>query len=110
MATQGKDEAAKSAAAHKGDADNEVQEPGYCILSGKEKIFSIVVSSLVNFLGPVTANIYYPALGALSRDLNTSPTKINLTITAYMVNQYFLFLLFHFWARVTRAPFDSCAH
>ena len=61
------------------------QVSDYCILSERERIFSIVISSLFNLLGPLTANIYYPALGSLSRELNTSPTKINLTITAYMV-------------------------
>jgi hypothetical protein len=81
-------EATESPPVQKSDAVNQPQQQScYCILPEKEKIFSIVVSSLFNFLGPVTANIYYPALGALSRDLNTSPAKINLTITAYMVIQ-----------------------
>lgn len=59
--------------------------PLYCILSEKEKIFTIVMVSLVVFLGPASGDIYYPALGSVARDLNVSESKINFTITSYMV-------------------------
>lgn len=65
--------------------DQPQQGSSYSVLTEKSKIFFIIISSLFNFLGLVTANIYYPALGALSRDLNTSSGMINLTITSYMV-------------------------
>ena len=57
----------------------------YTILSEREKRFIIAVVSTVNFLGPVTATIYYPALGPLARELNVSESHINLTITLYLV-------------------------
>jgi hypothetical protein len=80
------DDLTQSAGMRQGSHVGQNQQPSsYCILSEREKIFSIVISSLFNFLGPLTANIYYPALGSLSRELHSSPTKINLTITAYMV-------------------------
>lgn len=63
--------------------------PPYCILSEKEKIFTIVIVSMVVFLGPASSDIYYPALGSVARDLNVSESKINFTITSYMVIPFF---------------------
>ncbi|PLN81419.1 major facilitator superfamily domain-containing protein [Aspergillus taichungensis] len=57
----------------------------YTILSETEKRFLIAVVSTVNFLGPVTATIYYPALSPLARELNVSERQINLAITFYMI-------------------------
>lgn len=63
---------------------DELKAP-YTILSEREKRFFIAVVSTVNFLGPVTATIYYPALGPLARELSVSESHINLTITFYLV-------------------------
>jgi hypothetical protein len=60
-------------------------EPLYCILSEKEKIFTICACSLVTFLGPIMASMYLPALGSMARDMHVPTSKINLTITAYKV-------------------------
>lgn len=40
---------------------------------------------MVNFSGPVSANIYYPALGPMATELGVSNSEINLNITSYMV-------------------------
>ncbi|PKY02810.1 putative MFS multidrug transporter [Aspergillus campestris IBT 28561] len=63
---------------------DELKSP-YTVLSEREKRFFIAVVSTVNFLGPVTATIYYPALGPLARELNVSESHINLTITFYLI-------------------------
>lgn len=63
---------------------DELKSP-YTVLSEREKRFFIAVVSTVNFLGPVTATIYYPALGPLARELNVCESQINLTITFYLV-------------------------
>lgn len=76
----------------KNEVKEEVKEEGkeenqtkYCIPSERHKIFMIITASMVNFLGPVSANIYYPALGPMATELGVSNSEINLTITSYMV-------------------------
>ncbi|KAF7590777.1 hypothetical protein BBP40_002393 [Aspergillus hancockii] len=65
----------------------------YCIWPEGEKIRSIVISSVVTFLSPVSGTIYFPALGQLSRELHVSQTTIQLTITVYLIAQGFAPLL-----------------
>lgn len=59
--------------------------PVYTVLSEKGKIFTMLIVTSVNFLSPVSASIYFPALGSMAEDLNVSQSKLNLTITSYMV-------------------------
>ncbi|CAG8893772.1 unnamed protein product [Penicillium egyptiacum] len=73
--------------------ENEEDAPVYCALSEREKIGSIIVASMISFLSPVSGNIYYPAIDALSRDLHASRNTIYLTITVYMIVQAFVPLL-----------------
>ncbi|PYH95649.1 MFS general substrate transporter [Aspergillus ellipticus CBS 707.79] len=61
--------------------------PPYTLLTEKQKIFTIAMASIVGFLAPVSANIYYPAINQLSKDLHVSNSQINLTITTFMIFQ-----------------------
>lgn len=45
------------------------------------------MASWAGFFSPVSANIYFPALNTLARDLHVSNTLINLTLTSYMIFQ-----------------------
>jgi hypothetical protein len=71
------------------DASNAISDKAvqslYCILSEKEKVFTICVCSLVTFLGPVAGSMYLPAINSLARDLHVSTAKIYLTLTTYKV-------------------------
>ena len=67
---------------------NELPQPLYSILSEKEKIFTICTCSMVTFLAPVAAHIYFPALGPLARDMHVSSSKISLTITSFKVDLF----------------------
>jgi predicted MFS family arabinose efflux permease len=58
----------------------------YCVFSEREKREVVFTASMVAFLAPVSASIYYPAVLPLSRDLHVSTTTVNLTITVYMVS------------------------
>lgn len=59
----------------------------YCIHSvGKRKLI-VVAASLAGLFSPLSASIYYPALPVIARDLQVSNTKINLSITTYLVVQ-----------------------
>lgn len=60
-------------------------EPPFSILSPSEKGFFIVIASLAALFSPLSASIYYPALNTLSEALHESLSKINLTITTYLV-------------------------
>ena len=60
-------------------------EPPYSIFTPSEKRFIIIIASLAALFSPLSANIYYPALNTLSEDLHESLSKINLTITTYLV-------------------------
>lgn len=63
------------------------QEPPYSIFSRGQRNLIVVIASLAALFSPLTANIYYPALNTLADDLHESLSKINLTITTYLIFQ-----------------------
>ena len=63
----------------------EHSEPPFSIFSSSERNLIVVIASLAALFSPLSANIYYPALNTLSEDLHQSLSKINLTITTYLV-------------------------
>ena len=69
----------------------------YSIFNRTEKIFIIMIAAWAAFFSPVSANIYFPALGVLADDLQVSSTLINLTITSYMVGNRFLCFFLRGW-------------
>lgn len=62
-------------------------EPPFSIFSRSEKTFIVIIASLAALFSPLSANIYYPALNILAKDLNVSNSLINLTITSYLVKE-----------------------
>jgi hypothetical protein len=79
--------------AQEGDEVNEVtpllhatpnNEP-YSVFTPTQKRLIILTAALASSFSPLSANIYYPALNSISKDLRVSPSQINLTITTYMV-------------------------
>ncbi len=65
--------------------EQRTQEPPFTVFSVREKRFIVIIASLAALFSPLSANIYYPALNTLSADLHVSLSKINLTITTYLV-------------------------
>ena len=61
--------------------------PVYSIFSKHQKRFIVSMVSLGSFFSPLSANIYFPVLNALARDLKVSNELINLTLTSYMIFQ-----------------------
>lgn len=47
-------------------------------------VFMITIGSIIS---PMTANIYFPAIVSISKDLGVSLSLINLTLTTYMIFQ-----------------------
>lgn len=50
-----------------------------------EKRFIVFTATIAAMFSPFTAQIYFPALNTLAKDLHVTNAKINLTITTYMV-------------------------
>jgi hypothetical protein len=61
--------------------------PVHSVFSKNEKRYIVFMTAWAGFFSPVSANIYYPALNSLAKDLNVSDSLINLTITSYMIFQ-----------------------
>jgi hypothetical protein len=68
-----------------GQEEQQLPEPPFSIFTSSERRFIVVMASLAALFSPLSANIYYPALNALSEDLHESLSNINLTITTYLV-------------------------
>ncbi|KAL9035177.1 MAG: hypothetical protein Q9180_005000 [Flavoplaca navasiana] len=63
------------------------QEDPYSVFSNSEKRWIVFLIAMAGFFSPLSANIYFPAINYLARDLSVSLELINLTITAYLVCQ-----------------------
>ena len=61
--------------------------PAYSVFSHRQRKFIVFMVACAGFFSPLSANIYFPALNALSRDLKVSNGLINLTLTSYMFFQ-----------------------
>lgn len=59
--------------------------PMHSVFTKNQKRFIVVMASWAGFFSPVSANIYFPALNSLAKDLSVSNTLINLTLTSYLV-------------------------
>ena len=61
--------------------------PVYSVFNDRQRKFIVFMVACAGFFSPLSANIYFPALNALSRDLHVSNELINLTLTSYMIFQ-----------------------
>ena len=59
--------------------------PPYTIFGQKAKLFIVMSVSVSSLISPFGATTFYPALNVLARQLNVTPTQINLALTTYMV-------------------------
>lgn len=62
-------------------------EPVYSIFTTWEKRWIVIGSSVIGLFSPLSAQIYLPALTNLADDFKVTASKINLTITTYMIFQ-----------------------
>ena len=68
-------------------SNQEPATPAYTVFNDRQRRFIIFMVACAGFFSTLSANIYFPALNALSRDLKVSNGLINLTLTSYMVFQ-----------------------
>ena len=59
----------------------------YSLFSPSAKRWTVALIALAGFFSPLSANIYFPALNYVARDLHVSLELINITITAYLICQ-----------------------
>ncbi|KAL9109568.1 MAG: hypothetical protein Q9227_005748 [Pyrenula ochraceoflavens] len=64
-----------------------VEEKPYSIWSKKERRLIVLAASFASFFSPLASSIYFPALNSIAADLNVTVTKVNLTVTTYMIFQ-----------------------
>lgn len=57
----------------------------YSSFGSMEKKMIVLAATIAAFFSPFTAQIYFPALNQLATDLHVTSSKINLTMTTYMV-------------------------
>lgn len=69
-----------------GDPSQAVEAP-YSSFSLFEKRMIVLAAALSAFFSPLTAQIYFPALNVVAQAFDVSTTKINLTVTTYMIFQ-----------------------
>lgn len=62
-------------------------EPLYSSFTQWEKRLIVLGAALSAFFSPLTAQIYFPALNVIADAFHVSSSKINLTVTTYMVFQ-----------------------
>ncbi|KAI0596805.1 chloramphenicol resistance protein [Biscogniauxia sp. FL1348] len=61
--------------------------PPYSAFSPSLRSWIVAMNTVSAFISPITANIYFPALPAISKDLGVSIGQINLTLTTYQIFQ-----------------------
>ncbi|KAL2013539.1 hypothetical protein VTN00DRAFT_1064 [Thermoascus crustaceus] len=61
--------------------------PPYHVFNHARKRQMVYIVSVAALFSPLSSNIYFPALGRISRDLDVSMSLATLTITVYMIVQ-----------------------
>ncbi|RMZ81652.1 hypothetical protein DV737_g2423, partial [Chaetothyriales sp. CBS 132003] len=59
----------------------------WSIWSTQQRRFIILAASCASLLSPLSAQIYFPALNTIAKDLHVTDSLVNLSITAFMVFQ-----------------------
>lgn len=70
-----------------GDPSQDEVPPPYSSFTLWEKRLIVLGASLGAFFSPLTAQIYFPALNVVADAFHVSTSKINLTVTTYMIFQ-----------------------
>ncbi|CAD0109699.1 unnamed protein product [Aureobasidium uvarum] len=64
-----------------------VDDGVYSVFTPTQKKLIVFTASLAGFFSPLSGSIYYPALNTIAEDLGITATKVNLTVTTYMIVQ-----------------------
>ncbi|KAE8444155.1 hypothetical protein EG329_000843 [Mollisiaceae sp. DMI_Dod_QoI] len=67
--------------------EHKVDDKPYSVFTHNEKKIIVICAGLCQFFSPISGQIYFPSLDAISADLNVSNSLVNLTITTYLIMQ-----------------------
>nr|POE99460.1 mfs antiporter qdr2 [Quercus suber] len=67
------------------DGEHQVGDKPYSIFTPNEKRIIVLLAGICSFFSPISGQIYFPSLDAISADLHVSSSLVNLTITMYLV-------------------------
>jgi hypothetical protein len=64
------------------------QQKDYSVFGPWEKKFIVFAATMGAFYSPFSTQIYFPALTSIASSLQVTDSKINLTMTTYMVSSH----------------------
>lgn len=82
-------------AVHSGDAPSHLsavdpntgtEQRDYSVFTVNQKRWTVAAGSLAAFFSPLSSSIYFPALDTVAKSLGVTITKVNLTVTTYLVS------------------------
>ncbi|EFX03857.1 major facilitator superfamily transporter [Grosmannia clavigera kw1407] len=68
-------------------ADSNGNVMPWSVWSSRQRKLIVLTASFASLLSPLSSQIYFPALGAIARDLQVSDSLVNLSITTYVILQ-----------------------
>lgn len=80
-----------------GDKQTPVEVPEqvlekFSVFTVNQKRAIVTTGSFASFFSPLSSSIYFPALNTIATALDVSITKINLTVTTYLVSHHIICL------------------
>jgi len=74
------------------EPNTSLERRDYSVFTVGQKRAIVAIGSFASFFSPLSSSIYFPALQTISEQLDVSISKVNLTVTTYLV----CFLFSHF--------------
>jgi hypothetical protein len=68
------------------DPNPTTEQRDFSVFTVGQKRAIVATGSLAAFFSPLSSSIYFPALETISHELGVSISKINLTVTTYLVS------------------------
>ncbi len=66
-------------------AEHAAVDDAYSVFTKRQKRYIIFLVAIAGWFSTLSSFIYFPAIPALSKALDTSVAKINLTVTSYLL-------------------------
>ncbi|GKZ31050.1 hypothetical protein AbraIFM66950_011016 [Aspergillus brasiliensis] len=67
--------------------DGSPRHEAFSVFTVNQKRAMVATGSLASFFSPLSSSIYFPAMDTIAAALNVSTSKINLTVTTYLIMQ-----------------------
>ena len=67
---------------------NAVDQEDYSVFTVNQKRAIVPAASLASFYSPLSSSIYFPALETIASSLGVSTSKVDITVTTYLVSLF----------------------